>query len=67
MLGTSCHAGKVTDTEAPAEMSEHRMNYRRFEGHMTSVWCSCGWTIANPTRLIRRADIERTWREHLAG
>lgn len=44
----------------------HHMAFRRFAGHMVSVWCSCGWSVPEPTKLVRKWQIVAKWREHLA-
>jgi hypothetical protein len=45
----------------------HSLRYRRFKGHATSVWCSCGWAIPEPARLVMKAQIVARWREHIAA
>jgi hypothetical protein len=55
----------MADIEAPTVGREHRLGYRRFQGHVTSVWCSCGWTIPTPRRIVTRAEIRSCWSEHI--
>jgi hypothetical protein len=43
----------------------HRLRFRRFRGHATSIWCSCGWSEPFPVKVVKHADIEQTWRKHI--
>jgi hypothetical protein len=47
------------------ERWNHSMRYRRYPGHVTSIWCMCGWRIPVPRKIVLKRDIRILWRTHL--
>ena len=45
--------------------AQHLMGTRRFNAHITSVWCSCGWKLDPPSRLVTKQEMTDVWQKHL--
>jgi hypothetical protein len=45
--------------------AQHAIVTRRFQGHHTSMWCTCGWSAPRPVKIVRRSEMVELWRQHL--